>query len=327
MASASDHKLSVDWELVSRDGPAITNHTGCIIGTSFYIHGGVTKYGSTSPSDKLYKFDMLTNSWAELTHAGSPCLSHHAAVALGNRYVVLIGGWDGRQRVSSVHVFDTQDNRWIPARDTGFPEGAGLSSHAAAVLSSGEILIVGREGSLRIQRKHGNVYLLTGSAASGQFTYRKMTNNTASRSGHTVNSVGNTMYIIGGRDDQLIECHSGYISHEPMGALTSKFADFANVLKPMAKPPCGRKHHVAVSGKGAILVHGGETFDGRSREPVGEIYLVTTKPHLQFFKVGNSSVGRAGHVCASCVEKVLFHGGVAGRNVVQCDTYQLVCRQ
>lgn len=323
MATASHEKLAVDWELVSRDGPALTNHVGCVVGNTFYIHGGVTKYGSTTPSDKLYKMELSSGRWTEVTDMGSPSLSHHACVVLENRYMVLIGGWDGRQRITSVNIYDTQEKRWLRMADSGFPEGAGLSSHAAAVLSNGEILIIGREGSLRIQRKHGNVYVLKGSVLSGHFNYSKMTNATSSRSGHTVSCVGRNVYIIGGRDDHLVEFHSGFSAHEPSGSLTSKFSEITASLKPMTKPPSGRKNHIAIIGKGCLLIHGGETFDGRSREPVGEMYLFATKPHLSFYKIGNSQVCRASHVCVSTGDKVLFHGGIAGRNVVFGDTYEL----
>jgi len=326
MAAASSEKLLVDWQLVTSDGPALTNHAGCCIRNAFYIHGGVTKYGSTEPSNRLFRLDPASSHWTEVTSAGSPALSHHACVAVDNRYMVLIGGWDGRQRVSRVHVFDAQETRWVPAQDSGFPEGAGLSSHAAVLLATGEILIVGREGSLRIQRKHGNVYILSGNVMNGVFTYRKMTNNTSSRSGHSINSVGSTLYIIGGRDDQLVEFHPRFSSAEPTNSLTSKFADIAKSLKPLTKPPSGRKHHIAITGSGAILMHGGETFDGRSREPVGEMFVMTVKPHVTFYRVGVSDVKLASHVCVTSGDAVMFHGGISGRNVVQSDTYRLVFR-
>lgn len=327
MATASGDKLSLDWELVCGDGPTLTHHTGCIIRSTFYIHGGVSKYGSTRPSDKLYRMELSSSKWVEVVDAGSPSMSHHACVALENRYMVLIGGWDGRQRVTKVYVYDTQEKRWLFMRDSGFPEGAGLSSHAATVLGTGEMLIIGREGSLRLQRKHGNVYLLTGSVLSGEFTYKKMTNATSSRSGHTVNCIGKSVYIIGGRDDQLVEFHSGYSSAEPNGSLNSKFTDITPSMKPMAKLPSGRKHHVTFVGKDCMIMHGGETFDGRCREPVGEMFLVVIKPHLSYYKIGNSAVCRASHVCVNTGDRVLFHGGIAGKNVVHGDTYELKFRQ
>ena len=43
----------------------------------------------------------------------------------------------------------------------------GLSSHTANLLANGDILLVGREGSLRIQRKSGQVYQLIGDFKRG----------------------------------------------------------------------------------------------------------------------------------------------------------------
>ncbi|KAL4217715.1 Kelch domain-containing protein 9 [Mactra antiquata] len=324
MASASCDKLPVDWELLCKEGPSLTNHAGCVIANRFYIHGGVTKYGNTSPSNKLYMMELTSARWVEITEPGSPTLSHHACVALENRYMILIGGWDGRQRVSKIYAFDTQEKRWLQMTDSGFPDGAGLSSHSATVLCGGEILIIGREGSLRIQRKHGNVYLLTGSVLSGKFTYRKMTNATASRSGHSMHCVGKNLYIMGGRDDNFVEFHSGYSSYEPTGTLASKLSEMS--FKPITKPPSGRKNHTSFVCNSCIIVHGGETFDGRSREPVGEMFLISTKPHLTYHKIGNSSVCRASHVSINTGDRIIFHGGIAGKNVVYGDTYELKLR-
>ena len=324
MASASSGQIPVDWELISQEGPRIANHVGCVVGNTVYVHGGIDKYGSTTPSFKFYKLDLSSSKWSEITAAGSPALSHHACVTLENRYMVLIGGWDGRQRVSSLHAFDTQEQKWLPVADRGFPEGAGLSSHAATVLTTGEILIIGREGSLRIQRKHGNVYVLNGSVQKGEFTYRKMTNATSSRSGHSINTVGNVVYIIGGRDDNFVEFHSGYKSSNPIGSLNSRFPEISEKCKHLTKPPSGRKNHVSFGGKDGFIIHGGDTFDGRIREPVNEMFLVLVKPHLSYFKIGNSAVSRSSHICVSTGDRIIIHGGVAGKsNMVFGDCYDL----
>ena len=315
--------LHLDWEVLSPAGPALAMHVGCILGNSLYIHGGITKAGSSAPSDKLYQFDLSGQIWREVRAAGSPALSHHACVTLYDRYMVLIGGWNGKQRTTKVYIFDSKDQRWMFPSDHGMPEGVGLSSHTATLLSNGAILVIGREGSLRLQRKHGNVYMLTGNIDKGEFRYTEYTTGTASRSGHTSTCVGNNIYIIGGRDDRLVEIHSGFSSQDKHGAVTSKFKEIAKLLTSMTKPPGGRKNQIIVPGPDAMLMHGGETFDGRSREPVGEMFLMVTKPHLSWYKLGTSKVCRASHVCCSDGERVLFHGGIAGRGIVYGDTYEL----
>ncbi|KAL3887751.1 hypothetical protein ACJMK2_000144 [Sinanodonta woodiana] len=322
-AAPASSGLTLDWEMLSPSGPAVAFHAGCIIKNQLYVHGGVIKYGNNVPCDKLYKLDLTSLIWSEVQAAGSPALSHHACVALDNRYMLLIGGWDGRVRTSQVHVYDTSEDRWLHPTVQGFPDGAGLSSHTALLFSSGEIMIVGREGSLRTQRKHGSAYTLTGSVEKGLFTYSPHTSGTASRSGHTSNIVGSSLFIVGGRDDRLVEMHSGYQGVCLHGKITEKFSDIAFKLKPLSKLPCGRKNHIAVSGSDALFIHGGETFDGRSREPVGEMYIITTKPKINFYKVGNSKVGRAGHCCASSGDRVIIHGGIGMGNRVHGDSYEL----
>lgn len=94
-------------------------------------------------------------------------------------------------------------------------------------------------------------------------------------------------------------------------------------LKSLPKMPCGRKHHVTVSGPGLVLVYGGETFDGRSREPVGEMIVIHFTPGPQFYTLGASRMGRAGHVCVVTHNAVIMHGGLGGRSDIYGDAYQL----
>ncbi|KAJ8322028.1 hypothetical protein KUTeg_000499 [Tegillarca granosa] len=281
-------------------------------GNNFYIHGGISKKDSTEPSDKLYKLELSSLTWSEINEPNSPALSHHACVPLENRYMVLIGGWNGKARTSKIFVYDTQKNVWLFPKSSGFPEDAGLSSHTASLLSKGEIIILGREGSLRMQRRSGSVYILKGSVESG-FTYSHHGAAMDSRSGHTTNFIGSTLIVVGGRNDKLLEIHGGYKSglSQPV-TVTSKFADVAQKLKPVSKMPGGRKNHIAIEGPGAILIHGGETFDGRSKEPVGEMYILTQKPTISMVKVGISTVGRAAHVYCITPDKILIHGGLGG---------------
>lgn len=83
------------------------------------------------------------------------------------------GGWNGHIRIPGIHTYDTQSNTWLPPALnepllTGFPQGAGLSAHSAQIIRSLDdentfsAIIIGREGSLRSQRKAGNIYLLYG---------------------------------------------------------------------------------------------------------------------------------------------------------------------
>ncbi|VDQ07992.1 unnamed protein product [Trichobilharzia regenti] len=127
------------------------------------------------PSSCFYKIQLYpeVGSWLDITTADSPQLSQHTCLTFKDRYLIFIGGWNGRIRIPGVHTFDTLSNSWLPPALnepllTGFPQGAGLSAHSAQMIRSSvdknefSAIIIGREGSLRIQRKAGNIYLLYG---------------------------------------------------------------------------------------------------------------------------------------------------------------------
>ena len=233
------------------------------------------------------------------------------------------GGWDGKRRTSDVYVFDTEEQMWSHPTTVGFPDGAGLSSHTATLGANKDILLIGREGSLRTQRRSGNAYILHGDMKLMKYTSFPI--GVDSRSGHTAHIIGNDLYVIGGRNDKLIERHSNFRNGDPVCTIMQQLVKYATEnLKPMTKPPCGRKHHVGASGAGAVFIHGGETFDGRSREPVGEMFLMKVKPHMGWYKLGSSLVGRAGHSCSVSRDKIVIHGGIGGKTgTVYGDTYQL----
>ncbi|XP_025091283.1 kelch domain-containing protein 9-like isoform X1 [Pomacea canaliculata] len=318
--------VTVEWEPLAPAGPCVAFHAACIIRGSLFIHGGVTEKDSKLPSSGLHKLDLKTCQWTELRAPGSPTLSHHTAVPLEERYIILIGGWNGRVRTPEVHVYDVKENQWVHVTTVGFPDGAGLSSHTASCLSSGDILVIGREGSLRTQRRHGNVYLLSGKISSGKFCYTEYSSAVSSRSGHSASFVGSKLCIIGGRSDNLLEVMQGFKSPpESTCKVMSALAEAvkAKCFRSLTKMPCGRKNHSAVSGSGVLFIHGGETFDGRIREPVGQMMLLAFTPLTQFYDLGISRLGRAGHVCCHTEDAIVMHGGLSGKSSVHGDAYQL----
>lgn len=222
--------------------------------------------------------------------------------------------------------FVLQEECWLPMKTSGFPPGGGLSSHTATLLENKDILIIGREGSARLQRRTGNSFYLRGSVLAGEFKYTDHTMVPASRAGHTSHSIGNVMYIYGGRADEVIETHKGYkgtIQECPtvdrlIAAVSKNMAPVAN-----AKIPCGRKNQVSISGTKGIFIHGGETFDGKSKDPVGDMIVLVIKPQLTWYKLGTSSVGRAAHVCVVYNGDIVIHGGEGAKNVVYGATYKL----
>ncbi|BFZ11071.1 hypothetical protein BsWGS_14110 [Bradybaena similaris] len=319
---------NLHWEPIAPLGPKAAFHTGGILNDVLYIHGGIQEAGSNHPSNQFYKLDLKTTFWEEIHTPGSPSLSHHAAVVLEDRYLLLIGGWDGKKRGSELHVYDSQEDKWSQMKQSGFPVGAGLSNHTANKLSDGKIIIIGRDGSLRTQRKHGNGYILSGSVISGHFIYTQYSNEIISRSGHTANVIGSNVFILGGRSDSVFEKTSGFQSAKTVkcGVLTKLLSSVESKLQtPLQRFPCGRKNHVSVGDDKCIFVHGGETFDGR-REPTGDMLLIVLKAPVCFFQLSGEPLKRSGHVCFVWCDRVFLHGGLSGKATVHADLYDLVIK-
>ncbi len=326
MATASTSKeygSPIVWDMLSPTGPTVAYHTSCLLGNYLYIHGGIKKKSNREPSAELHRLDLNSHLWQQVRAPNCPALSHHACVAVNDRYMMLIGGWTGKIRCSDIFVFDTEEEHWMNLKSHGFPAGAGLSSHTATPLADGRIMVIGREGSTRIVKRWGNAYVLSGSMDQGTYTWLEYSIEVGSRSGHTTHILGNTLYSIGGRGDKPYESHTGFKTGKPPCSTMKQIASFMSKLTPMSRPPCGRKHHVAVEGEGVVFIHGGETFDGRSRDPVAEIYLLATKPHMQWYKLGLGPVGRAGHTLATKDDVIIIHGGEGAKTTIYGDTYQL----
>lgn len=157
-----------------------------------------------------------------------------------------------------------------------------------------------------------------GSSAKQEFTYKEMPMAVASRSGHTTSHLRNSVTVIGGRNDKLIEIHK--LAHlspgNPATAESSCIRRLCSTLPDMPILPCGRKNHSASIIGDTIVVFGGETFDGRSREPVSELYIIDTKASYTWKAVGRCNIGRAGHVCANYENTIMIHGGIGERNIV-----------
>jgi hypothetical protein len=155
---------------VIADGPPVAFFGSCVINDVLYIHGGVRTRGDHAPSNRMFRFQ--NNTWTEITTADSPTLSYHRCVVMGGGdYIVTIGGWNGSKRKADIYVFDVANSIWHQAQAVGFPSDGGLNNHAVIPFKTTDtnILVIGREGSLRTQRKHGDAYSLRGDPAKRTF--------------------------------------------------------------------------------------------------------------------------------------------------------------
>lgn len=95
----------------------------------------------------------------------------------------------------------------------------------------------------------------------------------------------------------------------------------SNILIPMKKLPSARKDHTSIPcGSDLAIVYGGETFDGRLREPSNEVFVVTLDSHEQWYHLGLIDFGRQGHAMVIINDQLIVHGGL-GKTGVCGETF------
>ena len=194
-------------------------HSCSVLDGSLYIFGGITD-NRTVLSD-MYRYDVSSNSWSAMESrlprssqsrplvssvfpkgrlCTAPSVSHHAATVIRGRFILIIGGWNGRKRCADVFCFDIVEQFWRHIPESG-DVPVGLSSHTATLVSSTDILIIGREGGVHTQRRFAGAFYLN--FETGKYTEAPY--HASSRSGHTSNlipiraSKENHLFVFGGR--------------------------------------------------------------------------------------------------------------------------------
>ncbi|XP_039253892.1 kelch domain-containing protein 9-like [Styela clava] len=271
-------------------------HAWWIYNNNIYLHGGVDKYNSLKePFEDVVEIQLPSKSVqpAKCKNFG-PRKSHHRAIIIDEKWVCLIGGWDGRQRTSTVHALNMETFEWTNLSvDALCSPPVGLSGHTCTKVGLREIIISGREGGVRMQRRYGSVYKLTVNIENLSYNYKELPIHISSRSGHVScllekNSMLN-LIVGGGRDSDSAEIvgtwpkkqinfsHNVHElelrlkAHLPSQRVETQKRPVANLLIPTK--PRSLRYHAAIEAGCLCLVHGGEVF-GRARDTIsGDIFV------------------------------------------------------
>ena len=183
------------------------------------------------------------------------------------------------------------------------------------------IVVVGREGGVREQRRFGDVFLLKVDLERKSYFYEEAPFKIDSRSGHTAavlsSASGAALMIFGGRQSE--PCQGVVMKGLNMvveGGLERR-AELLRKLEGLAKPvkemKQGLRHHAMLQlSADSVAIHGGEHF--MARENVSDkLYLVKMGPRLQikWFRVAVAKpFGRYGHCLFAQGDKIFAVGGI-----------------
>nr|KYP35271.1 RING finger protein B [Cajanus cajan] len=236
-------------------------HVAVAIDCHMFIFGG--RFGGQRLGD-FWVLDTDIWQWSELTGFGdlpSP-RDFAAASAVGNRKIVMYGGWDGKKWLSDVYVLDTISLEWTELSVSGtLPHPR--CGHTATMVEKRLLVYGGRGGGGPIM---GDLWALKGlieeeeNEAPG-WTQLKLPGQAPSpRCGHTVTSGGHYLLMFGGHGT------GGWLSrydiyHNDCIVLDRVSAHWKRLAIGNEPPPARAYHSMSLIGSRYLLIGG---FDGKS---------------------------------------------------------------
>ncbi|XP_052199311.1 protein GLUTELIN PRECURSOR ACCUMULATION 3 [Diospyros lotus] len=223
-------------------------------------------FGGRSGSKRLGDFWVLDTDiwqWSELTSFGdlpSP-RDFAAASSVGNRKIVMYGGWDGKKWLSDIYVLDTISLEWTELSVSGtFPPPR--CGHTATMVEKRLLVYGGRGGGGPIM---GDLWalkgLVEGENETPGWTQLKLPGQAPSpRCGHTVTSGGHYLLLFGGHGT------GGWLSRYDIYHNDCIVLDRVSVqwkrLPTSNEPPAARAYHSMTCIGSRYLLFGG--FDGKT---------------------------------------------------------------
>ncbi|XP_042296010.1 kelch domain-containing protein 9 isoform X2 [Sceloporus undulatus] len=346
MSSASAGPSGWAWRPVVRSDLLARGFHSCnMVQGNLLIFGGLKSPETQEPPlGDVVAFDPALQAVRTIAPDEGYRRSHHEAVVLADRFLCVVGGWDGSRRVSDVCGFDAEHRRW--ERWSAGPSNqapVGLSSHTCTKLSDHEARVVGREGGLRTQRRYASIFTLHLNPAAKTYWYEEEESRTASRAGHSAmllpegssarKSSGYKLMVFGGRDSADFDVAGRWgkskinadSTHAP--GLTEQLSRLVSTEKGSGEGPKGLRHQSCTVVGPFAVIFGGETL-GKGRDAVcNDLYVHDTRslPAKWFrFPSSNRAQKRIGHRTCLWNDKLYLVGGFGADGKTPCpEIYSL----
>ena len=235
------------------------------------VHGGLSSPSSLNPSNKIVLWKSESKfKRGNLIDDKGPALSHHGCCLCGN-WLIVVGGWNGNSRTSKVWAFDLSTSSWSALKENPNGESrveppVGLSGHTVTKINNGLVCIIGREGSVRMQRRFGQMFFLHLNLESKEYFYNEAPLMPDSRSGHTAQlSPSLELFVFGGRDSGSMQVYGKPVPQAvkdrpvPMKDLKRILLEQTSLEK--LKSMIGLRYHaMCILDSDSILIQGGRHF-------------------------------------------------------------------
>lgn len=246
-------------------------HVAVSIDCHMFIFSG--RFGRKRLGD-FWMLDTDIWQWTELSGYGDlpPPRDFAAGAAVGNRKIVMHGGWDGTKWLSDVYVLDTMSLEWtqLPITGSSPPPRCG---HTATMVEKRLLIFGGRGGGGPIM---GDLWALKGlfeeDNESPAWTQLKLPGQApAARCGHTITYGGTQLLVFGGHGT------AGWLTRYDVYYNDCVILDRASVqwkrLVVSNEPPPARAYHSMTRIGSRFLLFGG--YDGKST--FGDIWWLVSE--------------------------------------------------
>ena len=224
------------------------SHTLTNIGDKLYLHGGDTS--NINANDELWEYDVNNNSWLRLNPTSNKPSArfNHVLTNVGDK-LYLHGGANSSRNNGELWKYDTSTHTWSMLEPIGIKPSA-RRSHALTSIGDKLYLHGGNTSGIG-----------SSSSRSDELWEYDTINNTWSlleptgakpirRFGHTLTSIGDKLYLHGGRASSTSDELWEYDIENNAWSL----------LEPTGGRPSARYYHTLTSIGDKIYLHGG--FDG-----------------------------------------------------------------
>ncbi|ERN13146.1 tip elongation aberrant protein 1 [Amborella trichopoda] len=262
-------------------------HVAVAIDCNMFIFGG------RSGNKRLGDFWMLDTDiwqWSELATYGDlpSARDFSAAAAIGNRKIVLYGGWDGKKWLSDVYVLDTMSLEWTELSVLGTlpPPRCG---HTATMVEKRLLVFGGRGAGGSIM---GDLWAFKGlfkeeNETPGWTQLKLPGQSPSARCGHTITFKGNHLLLFGGHG------MGGWLTRYDIYHNDCTILDRVSVqwkrLATRNEPPLARAYHSMTCVGSKYLLFGG--YDGKSTygdlwwlvpedDPIAKRFVPISRDHI-----------------------------------------------
>lgn len=305
-------------------------HSVNVMGGKLVVYGG-TKSADLREGPLGEAVVLAPSLVVEGVVRGGPARSHHGTAVLQGRWLLLVGGWDGRRRLTDLHAIELgspEPGTWRALQqEAGTLSPVGLSGHTVTQLTERRLWVVGREGGVRTQRRFASIFQLQVDIQRGRYRYEEQASRVASRSGHSASLCrrpgrdGGTVQLLlfGGRNSQGFEVagiwNEGSVQAQPPSApgLVARLSSLISERVVTPGTPTSRRHHAVVQVGPFVVLHGGECFNKAVDTICGDLYIYDTRPSAgRWYQFPTSEVElrRVGHQLVVLGEQLCVIGGL-----------------